>query len=147
MARYLVVAHQTATSPELLDRLGRLVALDTEATFTVLVPATPASHLLTWEEGEARSIARQRAEDATQMLEHTGITVARAMTGDASPIQAIADELETRPGAYDAIVLSTFPPGISRWLGLDAHRQAERRFNLPVVHVIAQPARKITPAK
>jgi len=40
MMRYLVVAHQTATSPELLKRVFDLSENDREATFSILVPAT-----------------------------------------------------------------------------------------------------------
>lgn len=64
MTRYLVVAHQTATSPELLQRVTGLAANDPKATFTILVPGTPVDHLLVWEEGETRAIARKGAESA-----------------------------------------------------------------------------------
>jgi hypothetical protein len=65
MARYLIVAHQTAGSPELLERVRALAAADPEAEFTLLVPATPTGHLLhNWEEGEARQLARRRATEA-----------------------------------------------------------------------------------
>ena len=48
MARYLVVAHQTATSPALLQRAAVLAASDRAATFTLLVPATHPTNLLEW---------------------------------------------------------------------------------------------------
>src|SRR4029453_13826519 len=61
MARYLIVAHQTACSPELLERVKSLAAADPAAEFTLLVPATPTGPLLhNWEEGEARARARGR---------------------------------------------------------------------------------------
>ena len=138
MSRYLVVAHQTATSPELLDRMSQVAANDPDAVFTLLVPATPVPHLLVWYEGETRDIARQKAEEAKALFEKNGLNVARAGIGDSSPLLAIEDELRARPDEYDTIVLSTLPPGISRWLRLDVHSQAEGRFNLPVVHVVAQ---------
>ena len=53
MSNYLVVAHQTATSPELLRRAS-VADRDSGALFTLLVPATPVVHLLTWEEGETQ---------------------------------------------------------------------------------------------
>ena len=46
MARILIVAHQTAGSPELLERVKALAAADPEAEITLLVPATPTGHLL-----------------------------------------------------------------------------------------------------
>ena len=138
MTRYLVVAHQTATNPELLDRVSELAADDPNATFTILVPTTPPAHFFAWEEGEAKEIARRRAHEASAGFERGGAKVVRTEIGDASPLLAMEDELRTHPGEYDAIILSTLPPGISRWLLLDVHNQAERRFGLPVIHVMAQ---------
>ena len=138
MSNYLVVAHQTATSPELLDQLCQLAADDPLAEFTILVPATPVTHLLVWEEGETYQVARGRAEDAKALLEGRGLNVEGTAVGDASPLLAIGDELRRRPYGYDGIVLSTLPPRLSRWLRLDAHNQAERNFNLPVIHVVAK---------
>ena len=138
MTHYLVVAHQTATSAELLQCVAELAAFDPATVFTVLVPATPVVHLLTWEEGETNEIARQRAEEARERFEGSGLNVAQAKVGDASPLLAIGDELRAHPEEYDAVVLSTLPPGVSRWLRLDVHHLAERKFGLPVIHVVAK---------
>jgi hypothetical protein len=141
MARYLIVAHQTAGSPELLERVKALAGADPAAEFTLLVPATPTGHLLhNWEEGEARELARGRAQDATRRLTEAGVTVAAARVGSHSPLEAVGDELQARPG-YDRIVLSTFPPGVSRWLKGNLPAILERRFRLPVDHVVS-PARQ-----
>ena len=138
MARYLIVAHQTAGSPELLERVKALAAADPEADFTLLVPATPTGHLLhNWEEGEARQLARRRASEAMASLSAAGIPVAAARVGSHSPLEAVGDELQARPG-YDRIVLSTFPPGVSCWLKGNLPAILERRFRLPVDHVVAQ---------
>ena len=140
MARYLIVAHQTAGSPELLERVRELAAGDPAAEFTLLVPATPTDHLLhNWEEGEARQLARRRAEEATRRLTEAGVNVTAARIGSHSPLEAVGDELMARPG-YDRIVLSTFPPGVSRWLKGNLPAILERRFRLPVDHVTS-PAR------
>ena len=72
MAQYLIVAHQTATSPELLDRVSELVGEDLMASFTILVPAIPVVHLLTWEEGETNEIASQKALEARTLFEGRG---------------------------------------------------------------------------
>ncbi len=112
MTHYLVVAHQTATSAELLQCVAELAAFDPATVFTVLVPATPVVHLLTWEEGETNEIARQRAEEARERFEGSGLNVAQAKVGDASPLLAIGDELRAHPEEYDAVVLSTLPPGV-----------------------------------
>ncbi len=138
MARYLIVAHQTAGSAELLARVKELAGADPAAEFTLLVPATPTDHLLhNWEEGEARQLARRRAEEATRRLTEGGVNVVAARIGTHSPLEAVGDELLARPG-YDRIVLSTFPPGISRWLRGNLPAVLQRRTRLPVDHVVAQ---------
>src|SRR5438445_1448635 len=90
MSKYLVVAHQTATSPVLLDKLREIAAEDETATFTLLVPATPVQHLLTKREGEAIALAQHAASEARALAERNGIRVNDALVGDASPIEAIA---------------------------------------------------------
>ena len=138
MARYLVVAHRTAKSPELAAKLKELLAQDPEARFVLLVPAVPPPGWV-YEENEVRRRAEEEAAAAKRALEAQGIPVEAAKAGDISPLLAIEEELLAHPGAYQAIVLSTLPPGPSRWLRLDVHTQAER-FGLPVIHVIAQAA-------
>ena len=57
------------------------------------------------------------------------------MIGDPSPVRAIDDVLIEHP--HDEIILSTLPPGISRWLNRDLPRRVEQRFALPVTTVIS----------
>ncbi|WP_243030844.1 hypothetical protein [Thermus altitudinis] len=135
MARYLVVAHRTAKSPELAKKLLEIRDQDPEARFVLLVPAVPPGGWV-YEEKEIQERARKEAEAAKAALEAQGIPVEEAKPGDVSPLLAMEEELMAHPGAYQAIVLATLPPGLSRWLRLDVHTQAER-FGLPVIHVIA----------
>ena len=39
--------------------------------------------------------------------------------------------------SFDAIVLSTLPPGVSKWLRLDLVHRVEASFGLPVHHVVS----------
>ena len=135
MARYLVVAHRTDKSPELARKLAELRSRDPEARFVLLVPAVPPAGWV-YEEGEIQRQAKEEAEAAKAALEAQGISIEEAKPGDVSPILALEEELMAHPGQYQAIVLATLPPGLSRWLRLDVHSQAER-FGLPVIHVIA----------
>ena len=138
MGRYLVVAHQTADSPQLRDRLQEMARVDLSAEFTLLVPATPAGNLLIWEEGEAIDIARRQANAARQALEAAGIKVGNASIGDQNPLLAIQDELRSHPG-YTAVVISTLPARASRWLKMDLVSRAQRQFpHVDVGHVIAK---------
>ena len=138
MSRYLLVAHQTATSPELEDEVRRILGEDPAAEFGVLVPTTPVQHLFTWEDGETLDVARERLRGATTLVEGAGARVVRGGLGSRVPMMAIADELREHPG-YDAIVVGTLPLGVSRWMRSDIVSQARRQFALPVYHVVAQP--------
>ncbi len=113
MGRYLIVAHQTAGSPELRRHVGAIVREDPEAEFTVLVPATPIQHLFTWEESETLAIARRNANEAAELLRDAGANVTRVTIGGRVPMPAIEDELRLE-GGYSVIVICTFPPGASR---------------------------------
>ena len=138
MARYLVVADRTLTSPDLLDRVAELAAEDPEPTYvTLLVPARYVSY----PDGvaqESEAVARRRAEEAAEVYVDAGVGVSWMVIGDVSPLLAIEDELASMPGEYEAIVISTLPPGLSRWLRLYVPVEAQRRFDIPVIHVIAE---------
>ena len=138
-ARHLVVAHRTADSAELLQRLRELARDDAATEFVLLVPATPASYLEEFAEGRVRpatAIAAERARRLrVRMLEH-GLNIAAARVGDWDPVEAVAEEL--RNTSYSSIVLSTLPPGISRWLRMDVPARLARRFpHVRVIHVVA----------
>jgi hypothetical protein len=135
MARYLVVAHQTAESIELRQALTDLVVSDPEADFVLLVPATPPASMLVWEEGEAREIAARRAARVSEYLQRFGFRVADARVGDANPLDAIRDQLREYRH-YAAIVVSTLPRGVSTWLRMDLISRLRRVApGYRVVHV------------
>ncbi len=137
MARYLLVAHQTAQRPELLEAARDLAAADAHAEFTLLVPATPVFHRLVSEEGETKEVAQSTARSSTAWLERNGIRVIEAKAGDADPALAIEDEL-LGGRRYGAIVVSTLPAGVSRWLRMDVMSRLRRQHpRLRLIHVIA----------
>jgi hypothetical protein len=134
MTQYLIVTHKTAFSPELRVKVGELAAADPAAEFAILVPEAPAQNY-TWE-GETVDVAQQNAEGLKRILETTvGVTVSRVAVGVQDPLQAIADELQGSR-AYDALLICTLPLGVSHWLRLDLVHHAERKFGLPVIHVV-----------
>jgi hypothetical protein len=138
VARYLLVAHQTAESPELIAAALGLAGPDPKAEFTILVPATPVQHLLVWEERETKAAARHRAALAASRLRHAGCRISETRIGDQNPVLAVEDEL--RRLRYAAIVVSTFPPRWSRWLKLDVISRLNRSFpNHRLIHVISEP--------
>jgi hypothetical protein len=139
MSRFLIVAHHTALTRELQDKVRALAAGDRAAEFTILVPEDPEQNY-SWE-GESVDVAQQRADIASEVLqESTGVHIARAVVGVDDPLKAIEDELGSHPG-YDGIVICTLPLGISRWLRMDVIHQATRKFGLPVAHVVAHASR------
>jgi hypothetical protein len=132
--RILVVANQTACGPDLLREIRRRVA-EGPCTFTLVVPATPPHEHATWTEGEAHEVARARMEKAMVLFRREGAEV-KGVVGDTSPTLAIADVLILSP--QDEIILSTLPPGASKWLKKDLPRRVEQRFGLPVTTVIGE---------
>jgi hypothetical protein len=138
MGKYLLVAHQTAERHELLDAARDLAAHDPRARFTLLVPATTVGDLLTWEEGEAKDLARRRAQSAAEALQRNGLNVVGVRIGDADPVLAIEDEF-LAGHRYDAIVISTLPVGLSRWIKMDVVSRLQRtRPRQRLIHVVAK---------
>ena len=136
MGSYLLVAHQTAESEELLSAARELHREDPTARFVMLVPATPVAHMLAWEEGETREVARRAADHARARLQEHGLEVVEATIGDADPVHAIGDELRRSRRRFTAIVLSTLPCGASRWLRLDVISRVRRHYSsIRVIHV------------
>lgn len=136
MPRYLVLANQTAASPELTNAVREIVAQDADTEFVLLVPATPVEDLLDWQDGDSETIAMRTAQAAKDHLAGAGAKVARTEVGDASPVKAIENELEQHQEKYDGIIISTLPLQRSRWVALDQPRRIERRFKVPVKHVV-----------
>lgn len=139
MSRYLIVAHQTAHNPELLEEVKALSRQDAQAEFVLLVPATPVRHLLyrRGSEGDAQGAAQKIADRAGKRFAKSGVNLVGTRVGAASPEEAIEEELRTNPG-YAALIISTLPRETSRWLGMDLPRKVEKH-GLPVRVVQAPP--------
>lgn len=138
MARYLVVAHETVTNPELLKQVRAVKQQDGEAEFVLLVPATPVRHLLfrRGDEHDAEAAARKLADRARTHFAKKGVPFSDVRVGAADPIEAIDGEVESNPG-YAGFVISTLPEEKSRWLRMDLPRAVGSRHGLPVHHVVA----------
>ena len=138
MARYLVVAHQTVTSPELLEKVRVIREQQKDAEFVLLVPATPVRHLLfrRSDEHDAEATARKRAERGRALFAKKGLALHDAKVGAADPTVAIDLEVKADPG-YTGFVISTLPAEKSQWLGMDLPRTVLAKYRLPVHHVVA----------
>jgi hypothetical protein len=132
--RYLVVANQTLAGRHLADTVRERLGAG-PCMFHVVVPATaPADHAL-WTEGEAVGLAGERLELALKRFRDLGAE-ADGEVGDPSPVEAIRDALADRE--FDEIILSTLPPGLSRWLRQDLPHRVEKAFDLPVTHLVGE---------
>jgi hypothetical protein len=133
-AHVLVVAHQTAATPGLLDAI-RARAQRGEASFHLVVPRQPHGFHRMVDPHEAGEDEAQHVLDAAlpKLSEAAGSHVSGEL-GDAEPLMAIEDAINL--GDYDEIIISTLPLGVSRWLKLDLISKT-KALGLPVTHVEA----------
>ena len=135
MSNYLVVAHQTADSSELIDTMLAKMDKDTEAQFVLLVPATRIEELRRPLEPDRRANAERIATNAAYAYKDEGVRLLRMSVGDESPLIAIQEEVAARPGFYSEVIISTLPVDFSKWLEMDLPGKVKATFDLPVTHV------------
>jgi hypothetical protein len=137
MRRYLVVANRTLGGEQVLDAVRQRMQ-EGPCTFHVVVPASHPSSA--WSEGQVMAMAQRRLDEALARLGQLGAQVTGEV-GDASPVRAVGDVLLREP--VDEILLSTLPPGPSRWLRQDVIHRIERNYDVPVTHILGavEPAR------
>ncbi|MFL5727240.1 MAG: hypothetical protein ACJ765_02590 [Chloroflexota bacterium] len=128
MSTAIIVANQTLPSQALADAIADRIRRGV-TTYYVVVPATPIGHGLTWDEEATRQEARGRLNTFIEHLRERGAD-ADGEVGDRDPVAAVRDALRGRK--VDEIVLSTLPPGISRWLGQDIPSKLRHNVNVPV---------------
>ncbi len=132
MRQYLVVANKTLLSEALRQRL-RALAAEEESSFHLVVPVTHPHGA--WSDGVIHAEAAERLAEGLERFSDLGAAVDGEVVGDASPVSAVGDVLIREPGRFDAIVVSTLPPGPSRWLKLDVIKRLHS-YGLPVMHVV-----------
>jgi GABA permease len=136
MPTILVVANQTLGGAALTARLEERNRQE-PCDFYVVVPATPPKEHLVWTEGEARAIASERLERCLGQLRDAGLS-ADGQVGDANPMLAIGDALRGRD--VSGVIIATLPAGVSRWLKRSLPERVARRVDVPVDHVVIDPA-------
>jgi len=137
MRRYLVVANQTLLGGPLLGRVQECLAAG-PCQFHIVVPATHAPGRAMQTEVRDRAIAVERLRTGLERFRALGVDV-EGEVGDARPIDAIRDVMLHAP-PFDEIILSTLPPGLSRWLRQDLPHRIQRTFEMPMSIVIARAA-------
>jgi hypothetical protein len=134
-ANVLVVAHQTAATPDLLDAV-RERAQQGPAKFHLVVPRQ--AHGID-KFANPHAGGRDEAQDVLKqalpvLSDASGVTVTGSV-GDSEPLMAVQDAISL--GHYDEIIISTLPLGVSRWLKLDLISKT-RGLGLPVTHVASK---------
>ena len=135
-AEVLVVAHETAATPALIDAVRERAARG-PATFHLLVPNIAEHAELTEAEREHRHADGERMLSLALPLVQDAAR--GAATGSVSyrhdPMDAIEEAIHD--GGFHEIILSTLPHTVSRWLHVDLpHRVAH--LGLPLTTVIAK---------
>jgi hypothetical protein len=83
---------------------------------------------------DGTALAENRLEKEVARLGELGLSVAGEI-GDPDPLEAIRATLAVRE--FDEIILATLPQGVSRWLRQDLVHRVDRKFALPVTHVVS----------
>lgn len=131
-ASVLVVAHQTAATPGLLDAV-RKRAQHGPAKFHLVVPRMPhGMHKVVDPQDAGVEDAQRVLNEALPKLSEAAGSEVTGEVGDAEPLSAIQDAINL--GHFDEIIISTLPKRISRWLKLDLVSKA-KGLGLPVTHV------------
>lgn len=164
VGRCLIVANQTLGGAALEDAVQRCIDRDVTS-FHVVVPMTRIDlEAISWTggfalgEGVSPEMVRQAVEekarlreaeleDARERAEHRlALMIERvgALGGDATgevgsddPLAATKEALEAAP-AFDEIIVSTLPGGLSRWLKLDLPNRIGRLTDVPVTTIEAR---------
>jgi hypothetical protein len=125
----LVVANQTAASPELTARLRELAGEGggDAHLFIVLVPQIGT-------EGTASAAAHTHLDEVVGGLRDAGLTVA-GLVGDPDPFTATMNALQFF--RVSRVVISTLPETKSGWLRADLIARVRRYAACPVEHIVA----------
>src|SRR5689334_3057811 len=132
-SRVLIVAHQTADSPELAQAVARRVN-DGACTFTLLVPArTHGLHGVSDPRSHSISEAEERLEVAIPLLSEAAGEAILGVVGVHEPLAAVQDALNVL--GFDEVMISMLPVRNSRWFRLELPRKV-RALGVPVTEVI-----------
>lgn len=150
----LVIANQTAVGTHVTSKLAELRGDGPPLSVHVVVPATPrrtGGQRPFDDEGrpiyDADGVQRatRQLNQAVSLIEKTGSQVTGGI-GPADPMAAAEAALDGRP--VDRIVVSTLPSGTSRWIAMDLPHRLQRRFKVPVDHIVGKPApEEVAPRK
>jgi hypothetical protein len=134
LKRVVLVANETVAARGVRDRIKELVGGENAEVF-VVAPALTKTRFqqVTGAVDEAIVEARKRLDSSIRALRESGIP-ASGDVGESDPNLALEDALRRFPA--DEVVISTHPPGRSRWLEQDVVEMARVESGVPVTHVV-----------
>jgi hypothetical protein len=131
----LVLANKTAGSEELFAALAARAAKGPIRLELVAPPDAPGP--------DGRAEAQARLDQALARAAEAGWEA----TGRVGPPDALGAVLDAYdPRRHDEIIISTLPPSVSHWLGIDLPARVARSTNALVSHV-AVPERPTAPSR
>jgi hypothetical protein len=132
--RVLIVAHQTADSPELTEAVSRR-ASEGACAFTLLVPSTVHGlHRVVDPEDHGAAAAEARLSVALPLLSEAAGEPIVGVVGSHDPLAAVQDALNVL--GFDEVMISMLPVRMSRWFHLDLPRKI-RALGVPLTEVIS----------
>ena len=153
MSRYLLVANQTLGGAD-LDRAVRERVDRGDAAFHVVVPMIEPEHeVASWAPTDPMfgipvqtEVTADALEEARQRSQHRLAAMIDRVTdlggtasgevGDPDPVRAVQAALDRQ--AFDEVIVSTLPAGISRWIRMDLPSRVARLTDRPVTTVEAE---------
>jgi hypothetical protein len=132
--RVLIVARQTADSPQLTEAVSRR-ASGGPCTFTLLVPATSRGlHRIVDPEDHGAEEAEARLSEALPLLSEAAGQAIVGVVGSHDPLAAVQDALNVL--GFDEVILSMLPARMSRWFHLDLAGKI-RALGVPLTEVMS----------
>lgn len=129
----LVIANVTAGRGDLRAKMKEIADSENDMMFMVIVPQGARDG----RDGRAAAVARARLGNTLDRMRGEGLLVA-GMIGDPDPYTATMNALQFY--RVSRIIISTLPVTRSGWLRADLISRVRKASNVPVEHVIAEPA-------
>lgn len=145
MPQYLVVANQTLGGSPLVRRVEELAeaAAPDPIRVHLVVPVTRTDGTRQWEhppidrylpepEMLARTMAQARMQHELARLRRSGVDADGEVAAH-DPVETVVSLVARQP--YAAVLVSTLPSNLSRWLRVDLPSRLTRAVDVPVEHI------------